>query len=99
MSGTRPEPPAASSTGVPASRSGDQTNHPPTGPRSSIASPTANTSVRYVETSPPGTRWTVTSTRAGATPSGAAPCGTAGGSPGEGSSSGRGVRVAALPIE
>jgi hypothetical protein len=63
MTGTSPEPPASSSTGIPASRAASQTNHPPMGPRTSIPAPIGKASTRYGDTSPPTTRWTVISTR------------------------------------
>src|SRR6478735_4353566 len=59
MRGTTPEPPATSSTGPGCPVR--QTNQPPTGPRTRTASPTARPSARKVETSPSGTRWTVSS--------------------------------------
>jgi hypothetical protein len=57
ISGTMPEPPATSSSG----RGSDdgQVNQPPIGPRSSTWSPGSATAVRYGETSPSSSRWTV----------------------------------------
>ena len=60
MSGTTPEPPPTSCTGV--APSGRHTNHPPSGPRSSTAHATGSAWVRKGDTSPSGTRSKVTST-------------------------------------
>ena len=59
ISGTIPDPPPTSRTGD--LFSGRQTNQPPTGPRTSTRSPGSITSVRYGDTSPSGTRSTVSS--------------------------------------
>ena len=57
MSGTTPEPPATPSAGAVPSH----TNQPPIGPRTSSSSPGSTTSHRYSETSPSGSRSTVSS--------------------------------------
>ena len=58
ISGTRPEPPATSSTGPP-SRA-DHVKGPPIGPRTSSSSPARTSSTRYGETSPSSMSSTVT---------------------------------------
>src|SRR3954453_9296880 len=57
ISGTRPLPPATSSSGPPSSA--DQLKGPPIGPRSSKTSPPRSSSTRYGETSPSSTSSTV----------------------------------------
>jgi hypothetical protein len=57
ISGTTPDPPPTSSAGV----RPDQAKKPPIGPRTSNSSPGSTTSHRYSETSPSGSRSTVSS--------------------------------------
>ena len=56
-SGTTPDPPAISISGL--SSPGSHTKYPPIGPRSSSSSPARSSSVRYGETSPSSSRSTV----------------------------------------